>query len=94
MQREEPDNVVTITMKDGVPVPDQDPVVVKKDNQKVRWSADFDFRIDIEGYKDTKYSNGSGTYRCTTGKFSEVRRYKYSITANGVTNDPDLYIKP
>lgn len=94
MSQEQPDKVVRITMSNGLPVPDQDPVVVKKDNQKVRWSADFDFKITIDGYTDMQYNSGGGDYRCTTGKFADVRKYKYSITANGVTNDPDLDIRP
>jgi hypothetical protein len=94
MPQEQPDKVVRITMQNGLPVPDQDPIQVKKDNQKVRWDADFDFRIDVDGYTNLNHSNGSGGYRCTTGTFPEIRQYKYSITANGVTNDPGLDIKP
>jgi len=96
MPQEQPDKVVRITMQNGLPVPDQDPVQVKKDKQKVRWCADFDFRIDITGYNDVNYQPGSGdcAYRCTTGTFSSITNYKYSITANGVTNDPELEIKP
>lgn len=95
MPQEQPDKVVTITMRNGLPVPDQDPVEVKKDNQKVRWCADFDFKIDVEGYSDMKYTTGGNpAYKCTTGTFTEIKKYKYSITANGVTNDPDLDIKP
>ena len=95
MSNGQPDKVVRITMSSGLPVPDQDPVVVKKDNQKVRWCADFDFRITVDGYNDMHYgSGGDPAYRCTTGTFADVRKYKYSITANGVTNDPDLEIKP
>ena len=94
MSQEQPEKVVRITMSNGLPVPDQDPVQVKKDNQKVRWHADFDFKIDVDGYKELHYANGGGTYRCTTGTFPEIRNYKYSITANGVTNDPGLEIKP
>ena len=92
--QEQPEKVVKITMQNGLPVPDQDPIVVKKDNQKVRWSSDFEFTIDIDGYKDVKYTNGGGDYRATTGTFGDIRKYKYSITANGVTNDPDLEIRP
>lgn len=92
--QEQPDKVVRITMQNGLPIPDQDPIEVRRDQQKVRWSAAFDFTIDIDGYKDVKYTNGSGEYRCTTGTFADVTKYKYSITANGVTNDPDLVIKP
>jgi len=94
MPQEQPEKVVRITMSNGLPVPDQDPIEVKKDNQKVRWYADFDFRIDVDGYDEMHYSNGGGDYRCTTGTFPEIRNYKYSITANGVTNDPNLDIKP
>lgn len=95
MPQEQPEKVVTISMQNGLPVPDQDPVVVKQANQKVRWSADFDFTIDVDGYQDLKYATGGNPpYRCTTGTFPDVRNYKYSITANGVTNDPNLDVKP
>jgi hypothetical protein len=96
MPQEQPDKVVRITMSNGLPVPDQDPVVVKKDNQKVRWCADFDFKIEIVGYSNVQYVHGGGdcAYRCTTGTFADIKKYKYSITANGVTNDPDLEIRP
>ncbi|HET8797784.1 MAG TPA: hypothetical protein VFO89_08855 [Thermoanaerobaculia bacterium] len=93
-----PDKVVRITLNNsGLPVPDQDPVSVHKDNQKVRWCADFDFQIEVEGYDDLNYGTGGGSdcsFRCSTGTFPEVRNYKYSITANGRTNDPDLEVKP
>lgn len=95
MPQEQPEKVVRITMQNGLPVPDQDPIVVKKDNQKVRWCADFDFKIDVDGYDEMHYANGGNpAYRCTTGTFADIRKYKYSITANGVTNDPELDIKP
>jgi hypothetical protein len=94
MQQEQPEKVVRITMQKGLPVPDQDPIVLKKDNQKVRWCADFDFKIDVDGYTNMKYTNGGSEHRCTSGTFGEIRKYKYSITANGVTNDPDIDIKP
>lgn len=96
MPQEQPDKVVRITMQNGLPVPDQDPIEVKKDNQKVRWCAEFDFKIDINGYSDVNYVNGGGdcAYRCTTGTFPNITSYKYSITANGITNDPDLIIRP
>lgn len=94
----QPDKVVRLTLsKEGLAVPDQDPVEVKKDNQKVRWCADFDFTIDVDGYKDLNYGKAgksSDPFNCTTGTFPAVGRYKYSITANGKTNDPDLDIKP
>ena len=90
------DKVVRITLDpSGLPVPDQDPVEVKKDNQKVRWTADFDFRITVDGYDDLKHGNGgSGTYECKTGVFVTERTYKYTISANGKDNDPSLDIKP
>lgn len=95
MSSPQPEKVVNISMSNGLPVPDQDPVVVVKDNQKVRWCADFDFRITVDGYTDMKYtSGGDPAYRCTTGTFPDVKKYKYSITANGVTNDPELDIRP
>lgn len=95
MSQEQPEKVVRITMRDGLPVPDQDPIEVKKDNQKIRWCAEFDFTIDVTGYKDMKYTTGGNpAYKCTTGTFPEVKRYKYSITANGITNDPDVDVKP
>lgn len=93
----QPDKVVRITLDaSGLPVPDQDPIEVKKDNQKIRWCADFEFQIDVEGYDDLKYTTGGSDcpFRCTTGTFPEIRTYKYSITANGKTNDPDIDIKP
>ena len=92
---DQPDKVVQITLNNrGIPVPDQDPVPVKKDNQKVRWTADFDFRITVDGYGDMNYSNGSGKYDCKSGYFTSERQYKYTISANGVDNDPTLDIKP
>lgn len=94
----QPDKVVRITLNgQGLPVPDQDPVVAQRDNQKIRWCADFEFQIEIEGYSDLKYGTGGGSdcaYRCTTGTFPQVGQYKYSITANGQTNDPEIDIKP
>lgn len=91
------DKVVRVTLNgSGLPVPDQDPVEVRKDNQKVRWCADFDFQIRIDGYTDVTRGSGNGdcAYRVTTGTFADVRRYKYTIIANGQENDPDLDIKP
>ena len=96
MPSDQPDKVVRITMQNGLPVPDQDPVVVKKDTQKVKWCADFDFQISIEGYTDTQYSSG-GTdcpFRCKTGYFTQATTYKYTISANGVDNDPGIDVKP
>jgi hypothetical protein len=92
---EQPDKVVQITLdQTGLPVPDQDPVPVKKDHQKVRWSADFDFRITIDGYNEVNYSNAPGKYECKTGYFTRESSYKYTISANGKDNDPTLDVKP
>jgi hypothetical protein len=90
------DKVVRITMQNGLPVPDQDPVQVKKNNQKVKWCADFDFRITIEGYNDVNYMPGGSdcTYSAKTGYFDTEGQYKYTISANGVDNDPVLDIRP
>lgn len=89
------DKVVRITINEqGLPVPDQDPIEVKKENQKVRWTADFDFRITVDGYDEMKYSNGGGRYDCKTGYFGSENRYKYTIHANGKDNDPFLDVKP
>ena len=91
------EKIVRITLNgSGLPVPDQDPVRVKKDSQKIRWCSEFEFQITIEGYDDLKYGSGSGDceYKCTTGTFHEVTTYKYSITANGQTNDPEVDVFP
>ena len=93
MPAEQPDKVVRITMQNGIPVPDQDPVEVKKNDQKLRWAADFDFRITVDGYTDLNYSHNT-EYTCKTGNFNTERRYKYTISANGVDNDPTIDIKP
>ena len=91
------DKVVRITLNgSGLPVPDQDPIQIKKDNQKVRWCADFDFDIRIDGYGDVqKGENGSGcAFRVSSGTFGDIKRYKYTIIANGQENDPDIDILP
>ncbi|HEX8619637.1 MAG TPA: hypothetical protein VF911_18800 [Thermoanaerobaculia bacterium] len=92
-----PEKVVSLSLNsDGFAVPDQDPVVVNRGNQKIRWSAGFEFTIDIDGYKDVHYSQNGGPdprYNAKTGYFSGTN-YKYSITANGKTNDPEISIKP
>jgi hypothetical protein len=92
------EKVVRITLNgSGLPVPDQDPIVVKKDSQKIRWCADFEFQIEMDGYTDLKYASGGGSdcaFRCTTGTFKDVRTYKYAITANGQTNDPEVDVRP
>jgi hypothetical protein len=91
------EKVVTIRMVNGLPVPDMDPVEVKKDNHKIRWCADFDFRITVEGYTDIKHSSGgsgSCAFGAKSGPFSTIKRYKYTISANGVDNDPMIDVKP
>ncbi|HYK02364.1 MAG TPA: hypothetical protein VE974_11450 [Thermoanaerobaculia bacterium] len=93
-----PDKVVRLSLNgEGFAVPDQDPVEVNRGNQKIRWSADFQFTIDIDGYSDVKYTtNGAGNsspYNAKTGYFSG-KSHKYSITANGKVNDPDISVRP
>jgi len=90
-----PDSVVRITLNaSGVPVPDRDPVTAERNKQKVRWLADFDFQITVDGYTDVYYSREGGQgYSCKTGFFSG-KTYKYTIHANGVDNDPTIDIKP
>ena len=87
------DKVVTISMANGMPVPNNDPVEVKKDQQKLRWEAAFEFQITVDGYTDLTYSHNS-EYTCKTGNFTTERRYKYTISANGVDNDPMIDVRP
>lgn len=101
-----PDKIVRITMNDnGIPVPDQDPVVLMTGQQKLLWTADFDFRITIDGYGDVSYANASelsstsglswgNELGCLTGLFSQGGSYKYTISANGVDNDPTIDVQP
>ena len=98
MANDLPDKVVRLSLNgEGLAVPDQDPVEVNRHNQKIRWSADFQFTIDIDGYSDVKYTtNGAGNvdpYNAKTGYFTGTH-HKYSITANGLTNDPEIQIRP
>ncbi|HUR79986.1 MAG TPA: hypothetical protein VM733_04430 [Thermoanaerobaculia bacterium] len=89
------EKVVRVTVNgSGLPVPDQDPVSIKKNNQKVRWQADFDFDIRITGYGDVQKTNVGSETRVTSGTFADVKRYKYTIIANGVENDPDVEVLP
>jgi hypothetical protein len=95
MPTTEPEKVVRITMRDGIPVPEQDPIVLKQGNQRLKWSADFEFRITIEDYADLQYSDGGARrFHCKTGLFNQPRTHKYTISANGVDNDPVLDIQP
>lgn len=92
-----PDKVVRVTLdSNGLPVPSVNPVRAKKDNQKIRWCADFDFQIEVVGYGElTSGTNGSDCrFSVTSGSFSEIKEYKYSIIANGKTNDPEIVIDP
>jgi len=97
MPNDQSDKVVRITINEkGLPVPDQDPIQIRKGNQKIAWCADFDFQIEVDGYADVKSAgrgNGS-SFRVLSGNFGEIRKYKYSIIANGVVNDPDIDVKP
>lgn len=100
MPNNRPDKVVRLTLNNsGMPVPDQDPVQVWRNEQKVRWVADFEFQITVDGYDDLHYSTGgqgNSDHRCTTGYFGDDanKTYKYTISANGVDNDPTLEIQP
>lgn len=96
MPANQPDKVVRITMQNGVPVPDTDPIKVKRANQKIQWCAPFEFQISVDGYTDLNYTPGAGdcTFSCRTGTFPDLRSYKYTISANGVDNDPDIDVDP
>lgn len=92
------EKIISITLdSNGLPVASPDPAPVRKDNQKVRWCADFDFKITIEDYDGGLDYNSGGSgcrYRCTSSTFGSIKKYKYSITANGQTNDPEIDVKP
>ena len=91
-----PDKTVTLSLNEqGYAVPNQDPITVERNQQKIKWCAPFEFQIQIEGYDDVKYKNGSGDcpYEAKTGLFAG-QRYKYSIVANGKTNDPEIVVQP
>ncbi len=97
MPQDQPDKVVRLSLNaNGLAVPNQDPIEVKKGHQKIKWSADFPFTIDVDGYSDVGYGSGDGdgSHSCKTGYFSDEKKYKYSITANGKTNDPEIDVKP
>jgi hypothetical protein len=93
---QEPDKVVTITLDaSGSPVPSINPVPVRKNKQKIKWCSDFQFTITIDGYTEIKYGSGDGSaFNAKTGHFPAEQTHKYSITANGVTNDPEIDVKP
>lgn len=97
MSNGQPDKIVTISLNgSGLPVPDIDPVQVKKDNQKVRWCADFPFEIRFaEGFNYTSSTGGTGcANRAVSDTFADVKKYKYTIVANGQENDPEVDVRP
>ena len=98
MSNGQPDKEVTITLNgSGLPVPNIDPVEVKKDNQKVRWCADFPFIIRFDGGAGTFTSSPNGSdcaNRAQSGTFSEIKKYNYTIIANNQENDPEVDVKP
>jgi hypothetical protein len=97
MPSSRPDKEVTIEFDaKGIPVPKEDPVQVWRHEQKLKWTADFDFKISIDGYPDVVYSKGNGkNHHCTTGPFGDDdKSYKYTISANGIDNDPTIQIMP
>jgi len=92
------DKVVRLSKNSaGLGVPDQDPVEVNRGNQRIRWAADFEFQIDIDGYSDVKYTtngpDGDSRYNAKTGYFTG-KSHKYSIIVDGKVNDPEISIKP
>ncbi|MFP5246492.1 MAG: hypothetical protein ACLGH0_07330 [Thermoanaerobaculia bacterium] len=100
MSSQPAEKVVNISLNSsGMPVPDQDPIEVWRNSQKIRWCAPFEFQISIDGYSDVTYSkggNGNSDHFCKTGYFGESasKKYKYTISANGVDNDPEIEVKP
>jgi hypothetical protein len=96
MATDKPDKVVTITMQGGLPVPDQDPIVATKNNQKIKFCATFEFQITITGYSDVHYSSGGSgcAFQAKTGYFTDATQYKYTIAAQNAINDPIIDIQP
>jgi hypothetical protein len=93
----QPDKKVKITLDaSGLPIPEEDPIPIYRDRQKIHWYADFDFSIDIDDYKDVQHGREGSSAFAKTGHFTGAAgtRHKYSITANGITHDPDIDIKP
>jgi hypothetical protein len=93
-----PDKRVNLSLNaDGFAVPDQDPIPVQRGQQKIKWSAPFEFRIEIDGYdgevKHQRPNGGVSSHEAKTGYFSG-KRHKYSIIANGKTNDPEILVEP
>ena len=93
-----PDREVELRLNaEGYAVPSQDPIKVMRGQQKVKWSAPFEFRIEIDGYEGEikhKAANGSDpSHEAKTGYFGG-KHHKYSIIANGKTNDPEIVVEP
>ena len=80
------EKIVRITLdSSGLPVPDEDPVVLYV-GDSVSWTAPFSFAIRIPEFPELH-----GT---ETVVLFEPGTYKYSITANGRTNDPEIEVLP
>ena|SRR5687767_379859 len=99
MANSDPDKVVRITLDgSGMPVPDENRVKIRKDTQKVKWCADFQFTIEMADAAALPSSPGDGG--CAHGAksrfFGEAvgTVIKYSIRANGRLNDPEIEIQP
>jgi hypothetical protein len=92
-----PDKTVNLTLNaDGCAVPDQDPIPVMRGQQKIKWSAPFEFQIEIENYDGSvqyKTNNGNRSFEAKSGYFSG-KHHKYSIIAEGKTNDPEIVVEP
>lgn len=96
---EHPDKVVRISLNgSGLPVPEANRVQVKREKQKIRWCADFDFAIEIDGSSSVPSGPGGGdcAHALKLGPFVQPigTIIKYSIIANGQTNDPEIDIQP
>jgi hypothetical protein len=77
------EKIVHVTLDaSGLPVPDQDPVFVGV-GDSVSWTAPFSFAIEISGLP---------AVRSASVVLDEPGTYKYSITANGRTNDPEIVV--
>ncbi|HJQ35554.1 MAG TPA: hypothetical protein VKB93_00300 [Thermoanaerobaculia bacterium] len=78
------EKIVHITLDvSGMPVPDEDPVVLRV-GDGVSWTAPFSFTIAIPDFPELHGTETVVLYDAGT--------YKYSITANGRTNDPEIVV--
>ncbi len=78
------EKIVRITLDpSGLPVPDEDPIFVRV-GDGVSWTAEFAFTIRIPEFPELH-----GT---ETVVLFDPGTYKYSITANGRTNDPEIVV--